>query len=42
MVTGTVQSMGAEDMESFLLFAVDEMDSLHTVMNSGNSDAMFR
>ena len=42
MVTGTVKSMTTEDMERFLLFAVDEMDSLHTVMNSGNSDAMFK
>lgn len=42
IVSGTVKSIGAEDMESFLLFAVDEMDSLHTVMNSGNSDAMFK
>lgn len=42
MVTGTVKSMNTEDMERFLLFAVDEMDGLHTVMNSGNSDAMFK
>ena len=42
IMTDTVKSMTTEDMERFLLFAVDEMDSLHTVMNSGNSDAMFK
>lgn len=42
MVTGTVKSMNTEDMEKFLLFSVNEMDSLHTVMNSGNSCAMFK
>lgn len=42
MMGDILQSMRTEDMERFLLFTVDEMESLHTAMNSDNEAAMFK